>query len=259
MFEDPSSANVTARIRFKGVMLMCINSRNQCEVGILDCPKHEQPKLIIEPPTGGSTEIDIINNLFIEVVNPQTEGVSRRREGDLRDFCFVPDVEGADLHADKVDVHNDRFRVKLAVTAGLLYTHTMHKERYNLVEWTELNPRGMVLGLFPKIADDPGLNIVCRDEAGSGIAITDTVTQERTWLPRLPDMTYTITILNDCETDDLPDETTDFRLYYDVISPSDERRYDFDIITRAEFRTAPRICEAAFLGITDTLGFPPQP
>jgi hypothetical protein len=260
MPEDPTTANVTARIIFRGVMLMCINRNNHCEVGVIPCPQHK-PEIKIQTHTSGGTVSDdprpITNDLFIQVVNPTSEGVTRRNEGDNQDFRFVPDLEGGIFHGDKVNVFPERFRARLAVNAGLLHSPTLLDE-LEIIQWSEDNIKGTRQGRFIRIAHDVTLNIDCRDGRGSGINIIDTVTRRPIReLPKLSGTTYTIVIDNDCRGDDLGPDETDFRLYYKVIESRDGKR--FDVLKRDVTAPAPRACETGLLGTTDTFGFSFEP
>jgi hypothetical protein len=261
MHEDPSKADVTAKIFFEGVMLLCAG-KNRCEVGIILCRGHE-PKLKIQTRTSAGTVSDpprrISNDLFIQVVNPKVEGISRRDVGDDHDFKFVPDLEGGDFHGNKVDVNSNRFGPKLAITAGLLYSRILRPKTFEVVKWSDINPNGTRLGRFIRIADDAAINIDCRDDIDSGINIIDTATGKTIReLPRLPDTFYTIEINNECEAVPHPGPfETDFRFYYQVITAQDGQR--FDLLEKEVRDPAPRACETGFLGRTDTFDFSFEP
>lgn len=261
MHQDPSKAEVTAKIFFEGVMLLCAG-KNRCEVGIIRCRGHE-PMLKIQTKTSSGTVSDpprlISNDLFIQVVNPKVEGISRHNVGDDHDFKFVPDLEGGDFHGNKVDVNPKNFGSKLAITAGLLYSRILRPEIFEVVEWSDKNLKGKRLGKFIRIADDAAINIDCRDDISSGINIIDTVTGKTIRaLPRLPGTFYTIEINNECRA--VPDPgpfETDFRFYYQVITARDGRR--FDLLEKEKRDPAPRACETGFLGMTNTFGFSFEP
>lgn len=263
MSTNLSNAEVTARIIFDGLMLMCINKRHQSEVGFIRCPVHK-PRILVQTHRGGRTEEDPIplkSDLYVQVEKPLNPGVMIRVNNDDFGFRFVPDLEGRALHGGKVTVETGKLRGRMAVSAGVLYSHGLHQEEHDLVEWST-NPNGTILRRFDhKIVDGIGLNIVCRDESGSGIAIIDTGTgRTLKWLPHgLPQTTYTIMVNNDCDVDvnlamRQPNPNgTDFRLYYNVVTARDGRRFDFKKVDAGA--PSPHVCEGAFLSQTDSLGF----
>jgi len=257
MHEDPAQANVTAKVIFRGVMLLCA-TRNLCEVGIVPCRGHT-PMLTIQTTSPEGTVSDpprfISSNLFIQVTKPKIEGITRRNVGDNRDFRFVPDLEDDLFHQDKVEVFPERFRAKLAVNAGLLYSRNLRQERFEIVEWSDQNPTGTRRGRFLQIADDAALNIDCKDEPDSGIKIINMADGSTLRdLPMRPGTFYTIDINNECRVPEPGPFETDFRFYYQMIRARNGQR--FDILDSNVRDPAPRACETAFLGRTDTLGFP---
>jgi hypothetical protein len=254
MSKDPTSANVTARMIFNGVMLLCENGE-QCEVGIVRCPMHN-PTLTIETTTAQGTHVDgphpISKNLLFKVLKPKQSGVRRHESEDERSFKYVPDLEGRDLHGEKVEVFPHKFGVKLAVTAGLLYSHRLRSGEFKIIEWSDQDPAGKPVGRSIRIADLAALNIDCLAEEGSGIDIISRAGTRN--LPRLRDGYYTITIDNECLVPDPGPFETDFRFYYQVIKARDGRRFDLRDVAHA-----PRACEVGFLGKTDTFDFSIEP
>lgn len=259
MAQDPRTALVTARIQFEGIMLMCINKNknNRCEVGLLNCANHKSTLVVqTEGPGGltGPSTFDITGDLCIRAVNPQTEGVTLRSVGDDTDFGHLPDLERADFHGDKVAVALNKLLAKLSVSAGEFYSHELTQDEYDLVKFTEASPTGVRVKKFGPLVDKLCLNIECKDGAGSGIEIIDVgkAAPIVPFLPKLTDTTYFILVSNDCGGNQTGVGPSDFRFYYDVVTPPGAARFDFEKHVRGT--PSPNICETAFLGKTDSLG-----
>jgi hypothetical protein len=264
MAQDPRTKPVTARILFKGVMLVCITDSNRCEVGFIQCPAHTPTLTIKTTDAGGTTESPLNwapgHDLIFRVTNPETPGITMLRSGGDTDFGWVPDLEGAKLHNGPVSVNKGLLNGRrLGITAGELYTHELTGGEYDLIKWSAANPTGQNLGNFGRLAKLGGLNIVCLDGTGSGITILDNVTgQTLVSLAKLAGTSYQVCVDNDCGEDAAPPPVgTDFRVYYDVVSAPGGNRFDF----KAPVIPAPGpdICEYAFLGIAKTLGLAWRP
>jgi hypothetical protein len=102
------------------------------------------------------------------------------------------------------------------------------------------------------------LNAICRNEEGSGIKFINAVSErEIEFLTRLPEPAhYEIRIENDCESAVAGDDASDFRFYYDAITPADNLKYDFGQQPGAP---SPRVCEGGYLSKTRTLGLTFRP
>jgi hypothetical protein len=283
---DPRTDPVTARIIFKGVMLMCINEYQQCEVGMIKCPVHI-PKITIRElqSDGTATEDELYwdteSDLIFKVNNPQTEGVNLHQPGDDTDFSNVLDLEGSDFHDERLDVNKEYLEGRrLGLTAGTLYTNKLTVNEFNLVTWTYPNDPGRPVKNLGRIAEEVGLNILCRDEPGSGISILDSssgaVIRE---LPSSDGTTYEIEVNNDCrraneqpaaaegtaslaaegsEEESLaaPSVGSDFRFFYGVVTASDGRQFDIVEQTDAALppMPSPGACEVGHLSQTNSLG-----
>lgn len=281
MAGNPKTDPVTAKIIFSGVMLACINSKKQYEVGMVRCPNHD-PKITVLTKVGDKASKELVvwplgHDLKFDVINPDEEGVSKYPTDD-RDLTFdrVIDLESPDLHSEGVTVNTDRLQGRrLAVTAGRLYSDRLTDVDFTLLSWTDENDPGAPIKFVGKIARDVGLNIVCRNEANSGIRITDLDTGEVIrQLPMRDDTSYQILIDNDCRKagGTLPDLGTDFRYLYsqDLVTSSDGVKYDlgYGLNSNEENSDAdsepinaahpplasPDACENTFLSHTSTLG-----
>ena len=257
MAYDPSTAAVTARILFSGVMLMCVNENGHCEVGFTPCPDEaHQPKLTIRVIQEATTTLtithQITNDVYIIVNKPESEGVSiYDNPGSKCAFRWVPDLEGPRLHQGKVKVDLTKIKKRLGVTAGELYTHDKHPAEYDLTKWDDLSSVGTPVAYYGKIAGHVGLNINCTEEAGSGLKIKDNVTGDPIAdLQKLPKTWYEINISNKCHNLSSADKT-DFRLHYNVVTSFDKSKFDFK---KRGTEPYPEICEEAFLGLTESLG-----
>lgn len=278
MNPDPTNEPVTARMIFTGVMLMCINDDKQCEVGMIRCPNHE-PKITIRELTSGAQtkEYDLPwptnHDLIFKVNRAEADGVDTHPDatGDY-DFNKVIDLEGPDLHNGQVIVSTTLLNGRrLGLTSGKLYTYKPNDDEFDLLTWTDAKDPGTKVKTLGKTAEQVGLNIVCRNEPGSGIDILDNITGEIvTSLLTLADTTYEVEVNNDCARPE--DETatnlaapptptaligTDFRFYYDVIRSQDGRKFDLkeSVNPSAPPIPSPGICELAYLSKTRTLGF----
>lgn len=265
MAEDPRDALVTARIYFEGIMLICINADEHCEVGFIPCSRHKA-RMTVEIRGPGITPrfnkyYDITHDLYIQVVNPQTQGVVLQKDG-LRNLRCLPDLEGSRLHDSQVDVRIADLASRLAINAGTLYAHDLSVDSYELMKWDEIDRPGTRERTWGQLVDDLCLNVVCQNASGSEIRIlnaTDDSPNDRLieTLPRLPDPSfYEIHIENDCEGTSFGREASDFRFYYDVITAQDNLQYD---LVKPPGAPSPHICESALLSRTDSLGLTFRP
>ena len=262
MAQDPKDAKVTARVFFEGIMLMCLNPDKHCEVGIIPCSKHES-RITIEPrgpdiKVGFKKFYDITHDLYIQVVKPEDPRVKLHEEGSVRDFSHLPDLEGPRLHGAKVDVRTVDLLARLAINAGELYAHELSGDVYNLMTWIDIEAKGTRVRTWGRLVDDLCLNIICRDEADSGIQIFNAVSGGKIeWLPRLPEPNYyEMKIENDCGPPSSDREPSDFRFYYDVVTAKDTLKYDF---AQPPGAPSPHVCESAFLSQTTSLGLKFRP
>jgi hypothetical protein len=256
---NPNAADVTATIHLKGVMLLCINKANHCELGFIPCGMHRPVINISEIATGVPVvvhdPIPVDKDIYFKVIEPLTEGVKCRNVGNDTDFRFVPDFEGS-LHGDKVNVDTTKLLARLGVTAGELYSYQISKPEYDLMSWPKANPAafGTKVKKHGKITMDLALDIVCKQINGSRIDIIDNSSGEPLdSLKRKDGVLYVIDIDSTCESSSDP-YPSDFRLYYtsNVIKAKDEKQFDFKSITAAA--PTPEICQPGTTGKTDTFG-----
>ena len=273
MTTDPTTEPVTARMIFTGVMLMCINKAKRCEVGMIKCPNHD-PKITIRQFDGSGAPLGTNDlpwpanhDLIFKVNKPKDRGVIRYSKSQS-DFNFrkVIDLEGKDFHKSRVTANKDAFNGRrLGATAGKLYAHSLTEDNLDVVTWTDGNDPGTFVKTLGKVAQEVGLNIVCRNVQGSGIDILDSVTGEvLKSLPNLADTWYQINIDNDCsragDTSETqpppptPDIGTDFRFFYAVVSSQDGTKFDLRVSPTGLPIPSPGLCELSFLSKTKTLG-----
>jgi len=256
MPSDPSTEVVTSRMFFCGVMLMCINERQECEVGIIEDDPHHRPTLRIDTflknvKIQEGLPFPITRDLFIKVVKPVTPGVRLFLDpGGDHDFGLVPDLEGPKLHGVLANVNTSLLAARLRITDGLLYTDKPTPKLYDLIEWTNWDPQGQVVLPTPygKLAMKVAMNIDFQDR----VEITDGTTLIAT-MQKATDLRYEIHVENDCDGVPSVPVGSDFRLYYDVISPADGRKLDFRENGIGPF---PEACEEAYLSQTHSLGLP---
>lgn len=254
---DPRSADVTARVFFQGLMIMCFNKRKELEVGFIRCPGHEpRMRITVQGPGAETTEFksQITSDLYIRAVNSTSSRVTPTRAPGELSFHRRPDLEGRKFHNDKVTVNTSVLTTRLSVNAGELYTAKTTKLEYNVTTWTDPDLGGTPVGSFGKLARVTGLNIQCHG-LGGGIAIFDRVTREKSWLPVLPGTSYKIEIDNDCDHAHLLSAGSDFRLQYttDLITTSDGKKFDFE---PKGAKRSPEVCLGGTTGKTSTFGLP---
>lgn len=276
---NPTTDPVTAKIIFTGVMLTCINRKNQYEVGMIQCPVH-QPTITVVTKRNGVDEksVEIVwpsgHDLLFQVTNPETEGVSPYPAASTdTDFERIIDLEGPYLHHQGVNVRTELLQGRrLGVTAGRLYTYQLSDGEFDLTTWNDETDEGRVVRSLGRIADKIGLNVNCREGSDSGIRIVDLESGETVkdgLLPALPGTTYEIDVDNDCRADaggaePLPDAPplpapsigSDFRFYYDFVEANDGLKFDlaFRVNPNQPPDPSPDACENTFLSQTDTLG-----
>lgn len=275
MNPSPKDEKVTARVAFTGVMLMCINEKKRFEAGMIRCPKHD-PLITVTtltdgaPPKRQTVKWPEGHDIIFKVNQPEADEVVIHPHGSGdTDFNKVIDLEGPDLHDEQVKINLALLDGRrLGITAGKLYASDLSNDELDLLTWSRPDDKGTLVKNLGKIAEEVSLNIVCRDEQGSGIEIVDSVTKEVIdLLPNRADTTYFIEVNNDCERlgptpPPVSGEISDFRFYYDVISVSGSK---FDLRTHVPSGgatagpgpgpiPAPGICESARLSKTKTLG-----
>lgn len=257
MARDPRTEPVTARVFFVGVMFMCKNAKNQCEVGFFPCPLHSPVIKTREfrsgKPTGLEVSYPVVKDMYIRAINPETPGIAIHRDpGNPTDFGFVPDFDY--FHGNPVRVRLNLLNGRVGITSGLLYTHELTLNEYDLVDWS-VDPSGVRVTRIGKMAKTPALNIACLDGVNSGVDIVENVTgQVLTHLPKQPNTHYEIEITNDCG--DPPADQTDYRLYYSVVYAPDTRKFDFKQAVRDP---SPEVCLETWLSGTNTLGLDVKP
>ena len=260
---NPGNEKVTARIMFKGVMLMCIDKDQRCEVGFIKCPNH-QPAIDITTYVGSTHTTTPLNyvpghDLIFKVSQPSQSGVHRYRNV-LSDSAFskVIDLEGTKCHHHKIGVHTDRLNGRLGVTDGKLYSYKLTANKFDLMAWNDPSDPGSKVMTLGKIAETVGLNIYCRNTQGAGIDIIDATTGVH--YPPLPagsDVWYEIGIDNDCtkyshESENTrKQEGTDFRYFYSVVDSPDRKKFDLRVNVSVRPKPFPGVCETVFLGKTE--------
>ncbi len=261
MSQNPGLDQVNARITFEGVMLACINNKDQYEVGMVVCPYHKPEIIVVRTENGSSTKTPVPwpagDDLLFKVNHPDVEGVSQDRTADSKHRFFrVLDIEGLFMHRDGVKVDNNKLKGRrLAVTAGRLYTHELTEIEFNLLTWIDQNDPGTKVGHIGKIAKIVGLNILWTDKPGSGIEIINLRTHKVVYpLPNASGVTYEIHVKNDCSNKrgDRPQVGTDFRHFYldKLIMSEDGLKFDLGEIGKR----SPGACETGLVGQNDGLG-----
>ena len=263
-YVNPITETPTAKIRFKGLMLMCfnrINGKRQFEVGFVPCPGH-YPMIEIKvirlfaPPL--VVQHRICSDLYFFARGATVDEIIPLESPVWGFHPHHADLEGRRLHERKVGVDTSLLTTRLRVNAGRLFTHehVYHGNECRVKKWIDPIHSGEDHAHFGKLAKSSGINIQCPVHPLSGIAIFDRGSGLKSWLPSSPGTRYEITIDSDCRQHP-PEGTTDFRLYYTSrVIYVDGYKYDFSLSSRDALTIplSPDVCVAGFLGATDTLG-----
>jgi hypothetical protein len=269
MNPDPRTEPVTARMIFRGLMLMCINDDRRLELGMIKCPKHN-PLITITTHNGTITDEQTLpwavdHDLIFKVNNPyENQVVPHPAASGDTEFSKIIDFEGPDFHEDGVIVETTALDGRrLGVTSGRVYSHLIKAADLDLLTWTDIKAPGEFKKNLGRITEDVGVNIFCRDEAG--IEIINPFTGETLLpLPTPQGTSYEITVDNDCSKGDAPGPTrdiagTDFRFYYDVVTSRNGEKFDLAVRTADNdagnlHPQAPGVCELSYLSQTKSLG-----
>lgn len=257
MSDNPATEPVNARILFKGVMLTCINRKGHYEVGAIHCPEHYPTITVTESTGGGSTTLPVDwpegDDLLFKVTNSDRGGVSPHPTSNLDARCNrILDLEGFIFHRQGVTVNKPSLNGRrLAVTAGLLYTHDLSKQ-FDLFTWKKEGEKGERVGHIGRVAHLIGLNIKQGD-----LEIRDLKTgKSLRRMGAVMGTTYEILVDNDCSENKVRKDKdrvgNDFRFYYNHVTPNDSLKFDLMKIEKGTL--SPDACEPTFLGRNDSLG-----
>jgi hypothetical protein len=250
---DHSKANVT--ISVAGIAISRPHKRNQFEIGFVKCDRHnlvlDIQKIELHPETRipirsslkpHSLRLD--EDILIDVVYPDKDGslqfqrgVSTYQggefnrlcdKGDAEDFRWVADLEGPEFHNQKLRIKNlSELTPTLFISNGILYTKEKTGETFARVS-VNGKPSPVALGKF---AHGINTDITCpkggevRLSNRSDNELTGSSARNSVSLPQSDFIKYLITIENHCDSFD-ESESTDFRLFYDVLEDPEEKKFD---------------------------------
>lgn len=230
---DLDEGSATALVTLEGLALFCFTSQRGYVGGFLRNPHHA---FGLEVRGLGPRPIHVggDGDITIEVVNPVRSGMHRFEgnsfnrqlpdNNDERDFRWIIDAEGAEMHGIDLDEGNGPLLRRLSVNSGTIYTKGLRDEEFVRVRIDEPGEPCTFYGKFAKVV---GIALECRDGQGSGIRIrTEGAGGEDIFLPKSPGARYEIKFKN-LRGPHHPHQGSDFLLYYDVMSDPRGIRYDF--------------------------------
>jgi hypothetical protein len=190
--------------------------------------------------------------------------------GDPEDFRWIADLEGPEFHNRKLRIkHRSELKPLIFISDGILYTGRKSDEVFARVLLNDYSSGGALGKLGYVLSADltypTGSRVVLKNVFDAESPANGTCS---TTLPIDGSSRYLITIENYCQ---LPDESegTDFRLFYDVVKDPTGKRFDLRRVVETgrcappeealddrgdlSLDGTPQICQAAFLGTTQTL------
>lgn len=248
-------SKATATIAFRGLLVFCINDENQCEMAFVE---HTNNNLALNIrlvfPNG--VELTIKHSLLpsrgirIETTNPDPPGVycfkkgvfdRKNTEGDPEDFRWVMDVEGPEFHDKSLTITSSpsvdgaaQLKTRLQITDCVFYANRVPGQIIAR-DRTDDNVTGVAAApvFLGPVADIIGADIVCKNDPSSGIVLTNEEGQ-RLVLPRADGIRYEIEFNNACGVPSSPADSTDFSIYYNVLSDPDGVTFDLRDVVDAE-------------------------
>lgn len=268
----PTSLNpqTLATVSFEGLGLFCINERKECELGVLDSAGHRRVLRILKNSIEINQQVlDLGDFIKIEVTNPVKNGVElyhnnnvrferESDQGDPKDFRWMIDLESELYHGRSVVIDPGRSQLLhpiFFITSGLMYTLARDGEEHPSarVRWDDAAARRFTshtpdrddFRLVGKVGHMLGVDLLTENPADSkvmfslvneeGYAISGGPTFE---LEGGTDVKYEIIIGNVCPEEmdcgEMPEDETDFRFYYNVISDPDGMKFDLRFVKDIE-------------------------
>lgn len=229
-------ANATAIVTIEGLALFCFNDR-WYEGGFLRSQPHHVYSLTIDGiGTSSSRPIGGDGDIHIEVVNPIQPGILRYENGsfdreagtsnDQKDFRWIADIEGADLHDNVLDKRPGPGLRRVFINAATFYTLEVRDEEFVRIRFDK---EGEPCKFYGKHAKIVGATLACRD-GGSVRIRTEGKGGEDIVLPKNSAVCYKINFKNTCPPEYQHDlaKGSDFRLFYKVLS--DRRGIKYDLV-----------------------------
>jgi hypothetical protein len=250
---DHSKANVT--ISVAGIAISRPHKRNQFEIAFVKCDRHnlvlDIQKIELDAETRSPIRsslkphsLRLDEDILIDVVYPDKDGSLQFQrgvttyqgsefdrlcdKGDAEDFRWVADLEGPEFHNRKLRIKNlSELAPTLFISSGILYTKEKTAETFARVS-VNGKPSPVALGKF---AHGISTDIIC-PKGGEVILsnrsdhdLTGSSARNSVSLPQSDFIKYLITIENHCDEFD-ESESTDFRLFYDVLEDPEEKKFD---------------------------------
>src|SRR5438128_7608860 len=250
---DHSKANVT--ISVAGIAISRPHKRNQFEIGFVKCERHNLVLDIQKIELDAETRSPICSSLkphshrldediLIDVVYPDKDGSLQFQrgvsiyqgsefdrlndKGDAEDFRWVGDLESPEFHHQKLRIKNlSEFAPTLFISNGILYTKEKTDEAFARVS-VHGKPSPVALGKFAHgistdITCPKGGEVILSNRSDNDLR--GSRARNSVSLPQSDLIKYLITIENHCDSFD-ESESTDFRLFYDVLEDPGEKKFD---------------------------------
>jgi hypothetical protein len=250
---DHSKANVT--ISVAGIAISRPHKRNQFEIGFVKCDRHnlvlDIQKIELHPVTRSPVRsslkphsLRLDEDILIDVVYPDKDGSLQFQRGvttyqghefnrlddtgDAEDFRWVADLEGPEFHNRKLRIKNlSELAPTLFISNGILYTKQKTDQTFSRIS-VNGKPSPVALGKFAHgintdITCPEGGELILSNRSDNGLPGSRACNSVS--LPQSDLIKYLITIENHCDSFD-ESESTDFRLFYDVLEDPEEKKFD---------------------------------
>jgi hypothetical protein len=250
---DHAKANVT--ISVAGIALCRTQRHDHFEINFLRCDRHnlvlDIQEIELDPVTRSPVRaslkphsLRLDKDIAIDVVYPDKDGSLQIQRGvstylgrefdrlndtgDPEDFRWIVDLEGPEFHNRKLRIKNLAELVPAVfVSSGIVYTKQKTDETFARIS-VNGKPAPIALGKF---AHGINVDITCpkggevRLSNRSDNALSESRAGHAVSLPQSDDIKYLITIENHCDVAG-ESESTDFRLFYDVVEDPEEKKFD---------------------------------
>lgn len=233
-----SEASVT--VTFEGLLALCVNDKNQAEIGALRNSHHELTMEVNtitrqrdrERTSTVRLPVKVNEDIFIEAVNASKPGVSLYKNegivfnradgtGDPEDFRWVMDLEGPEFHNRKLTITRpEMLRPRIFIPTGTLYTQEIDSQPMGLtaagddLHWTYLGKLAKIIAA--DISFGAGDEVIVRSGVNGSNAIR---------LKRQPGTRYAIAIKNTRHTM-TGIARNDFHFWYDALQDNTGKMFD---------------------------------
>jgi hypothetical protein len=245
-----NNSTPTATISFAGLLLFLINPKKECEVAIVQCPKHELiidiqeitidrngsllKSRVISHSLSTERDIKITATQALQSGVKEHRGAEFNREndvGDPNDSRWLVDIDGNKFGNQKLKLRPHEYVEKkkslgpyINVTNGIIYTELISNEKFVSIALHDATLLPQFLG---RVAFKVGLDIACEEGQGSVVTLSNADDPSNSQpLPWKENTRYLIKIENACLHSEESRGGTDFRFIFDAVSNSKNERFD---------------------------------